>query len=159
MKRALTAVVAIALVVTLSACMGTPAPTYDEVHDEAVDAMKRIADTLPGGTEIDDRSRDPDACELGSDVLLSGDGLYFTGHWVAQPGSDFDSQKFIDELPDKLGDDFLVDDTAVDVSFPAVRLRPTNSPDVLIDVAGSTPSEEPFIDILVISRCGASPAS
>lgn len=149
------------LALALSACAPsaqTP-PTYDEVHKASIDAMQRIVDELPEGTPVEDRSTDPDPCELRGDTLLSGDGQFFTGHWVASPGPDFDTKAFIKRLPDQLGEDFALDNTAVEVSFPAVRLRSADGPDVLIDVQGNTPHEEPFIDILAISDCGSTPKS
>lgn len=159
MKSILSAATVAALVLALTSCSPTAQPpTYDEVQGEAIDAMQLIVDTLPEGQELEDRSKEPYACELGGDTLLSGEGRFYTGHWVIYPEGEFDGQAFIDELPSKLGDDFVIDDTALEVSYPALALRPKAAPDVLIDVTANTSSQEPFIDILAISRCGATPA-
>ncbi len=156
MKQLLSAACLTAIAVVLVGCSAEQ-PTYNEVRDEATDAMQLIVDALPEGLGFEDKSGEPFACTVGGDTLLSGDGQFYTGIWVAYPDGEFDGQALIEELPSKLGDDFVVDDTALEVSYPVVALKPTAAPDVLIDVTASTPSEDPFIEIRAISRCGATP--
>jgi hypothetical protein len=161
MKRVLQLAAVGAVALTLAACTPQPEPappSYEEVREEATDAMQLIVNVLPEGLEVEDLSTDPFACELTGDTVLSGSGLFYTGRWIIHPEGDFDGQAFIDELPAKLGDDFVVDDTAVEVSYPVVALKPTAAPEVLIDVTANTPDEEPFIGISAISRCGATPS-
>lgn len=119
--------------------------------------MQAIVDTLPQGAEVRDNSGEPFACEIGGGSLLSGDGQFYTGIWVIEQDAGFDGQAFVDELPEKLGDDFVIEDSQVDVSFPAVRLRPADLPEVLISVTTNAAEEDPFVEVRGYSRCGTVP--
>lgn len=133
-------------------------PSYDEVRAETEDAMQKIVDTLPDGTPLEDRSGEPFACDPNSGNLLSGDGQFYTGQWVLYPVGDFNGADFVDELPSKLGEEFVVDEDVIDTSFPLVRLRPADAHDVVIDVTTNSDGDDPFIGIRAISRCGVTPA-
>ena len=153
MRRAFALVCIVGLALGLSAC-APQAPSYDEVVAETEDAMELIRATLPADAPLDDRSGEPFSCELDGGGLLAGEGQFWTGLWTIDMPADFDGKAYIDGLPAELGDDFTVEGNVIDVSFPVVRLRPTATPDILIDVTTNAEGEEPFVDIRAISRCG-----
>jgi hypothetical protein len=153
-KRAV-AVTLIGAVVALLASCAQP-PLYQEVHADTVDAMQAVADELPEGTLVEDRSNAPYGCSLDGGGLFapSSDGLFFTGHWEASPPEDFDGQAFIDRLPAALGDEWEADHGGVEVSFPAVAL---NTNGIVLDIWVVDVDGELVVDILAISRCGQPP--
>lgn len=133
---------------TLVAC--APAlPTYDTVRDETRAAMQEIVDAMPAGTEVEDLSTEkPFGCE--------GDGVIYTGHWAAYPEPPFDGAAFIDELPEALGDDWMVDENALETVRPDVAFL---KDDMMIDVGVFEDDEGVVgINILALSRCGQSPS-
>ncbi len=122
--------------------------------------MQAVVDALPSGTEIEDLSVDPYGCDAGTGELFAGGekGQFFTGHWAAYPpDATFDGEAFIDELPETLGDDWVVDENAIGMTIPSVEI---STQEVSMTVA-SAPAEDdgrgPYIDILAISNCGTVP--
>lgn len=81
--------------------------------------------------------------------------MFYTGHWAAYPGDDFDGQAFIDALPGQLGDEWTVNKDVVPISRPNVAIE---SDTVSLDVWIVTDDDgELAVDILAISRCGQLP--
>ena len=74
--------------------------------------LQQIADEVPDGVvEV----RTPDSAYLACD----GGGYYSINHWVVTPGPEFDGEAFVDALPARLGDGFVVAEV-VDIKSPAV---------------------------------------
>lgn len=150
-------VAAISLVLT--SCAASPPPSYDEVHDEAVAAMEEVVGTLPADSVVEDLSNDPYPCDAGSGSYFDGEGQFFTGHWaVYPPHATFDGEAFIDALPDELGDDWVVDENAIEMSIPSVRISNGETSMTVAAAVDEDGGRGPYIDILAISRCGAAPA-
>lgn len=145
--RRLLAVGALAFVLALTACAGPALPSYNSVREDTRAAMQKVVDLLPANTEVEDRSTDtPYGC--------SGEGVMYTGHWVAHPGEDFDGQALIETLPDELGSDWVVDEDAL-TDGSSVNVE---SNGISMTVAAVDTDDGATIDILGISRCGSPPA-
>lgn len=152
MKRVIGAAAVCAGLLMLAGC--AQPPSYEQVRADTEKAMQAVVDQLPAGVEVEDLSRPPYDCDLGGGGLLSGgDGQFFTGHWAAYPDDIFDGQAYIDELPAGLGDGWEVDESAVEVSYPALSIKTKG---VLLDISVVEGDDgETIVDILGISPCGA----
>lgn len=148
-QRALVFAAAVSVCLLLGGCGMSAEPSLDEVRGETRDVMQQIVDQLPSGTTVDDRSKDDDV------TGCSGDGVAYIGHWVATPGARFDGKNFVDALPNALGDEFDVDEDAVEVSVPAVSL---DSNGMVFDVMVVEEDGVTVVDVFAVSRCGATPA-
>ncbi|WEK13705.1 MAG: hypothetical protein P0Y48_00405 [Candidatus Microbacterium phytovorans] len=126
----------------------SPLPSFDQLRTETRSAVQAIADHLPPGTRITDRSTGKEGpCRRGT--------ASYTEHWAAYPDPPFDGEQFIATLTRELPDEFVVVDTGV----------PVSDPNLAIDYRGMTMSvyvdadqrDEPVVDIFAISRCGSPP--
>ena len=140
------ALLTIAAASLLSGC--TPLPSFDLLRTETRAAVQAIADHLPPGTKITDRSTGEEGpCRRGT--------ASYTEHWAAYPEPPFDGEQFIATLERELPDEFVVVDTGV----------PVSDPNLAIDYRGMTMSvyvifekpEVPRVNVLAISRCGSPP--
>ena len=128
----------------------TTLPTYDTVRDETEAAIQRIADEFPPGTRmVPHPEQSPYGC--------GGGGVMYTGHWDIYPAPGFDAARFIDDLPDKLGEGFVVDDLGVDTNFPLVSLVADAYGGAGIDVSTGSIDGADFVDIIGLSRCAQPP--
>ncbi len=94
---------------------------------------------------------DPYGCE--------GGGVFYTGHWGVYPGPGFDGQSFVDQLPAALGDEFVVQDRAVQLSDPSAGFIATEHGNASVDVTVVDVDGATVVDILAISRCAQPPSS
>lgn len=141
-----------AAALTLTGCAPTPLPTYETVRGESQSALQRVVDELPAGLRVDKNPSDkPFGC--------SGDGVFYTGQWTIETPEGFDGQAFVDELPEALGEDFLVEETGLDLNYPAVSFIATGYANSTVDVSVLTRDEEVVVDILSTSRCAQPPAT
>lgn len=136
----------------LAGCAPTPLPTYETVRGESQSAMQRVVDELPTGLRVEKNPSDqPFGC--------SGDGVFYTGQWTIETPEGFDGQAFVDGLPEALGEDFLVEETRLELSYPAVSFIATGYANSTVDVSVLTRDEGVVVDILSTSRCAQPPAS
>ena len=141
-----------AAALALTGCAPTPLPTYETVRSQAQAAMQRVVDELPTGLRVDKNPSDePFGC--------SGDGVFYTGQWTIETPEGFDGQAFVDELPEALGEDFLVEETRLELSYPAVSFIATGYSNSTLDVSVLTRDEGVVVDILSTSQCAQPPAS
>ncbi|SIR95071.1 hypothetical protein [Microbacterium sp. RURRCA19A] len=141
-----------AAALALTGCTPTPLPTYDTVRGEAQAAMQRVVDELPAGLRVDKNPSDkPFGC--------SGDGVFYTGQWTIETPEGFDGQAFVDELPEALGEDFRVEETRLELSYPAVSFIGTGYANSTVDVSVLTREERVVVDLLSTSRCAQPPAT
>lgn len=141
-----------AAALTLTGCAPTPLPTYETVRSEAQSAMQRVVDELPTGLRVDKNPSDkPFGC--------SGDGVFYTGQWTIETPEGFDGQAFVDGLPAALGEDFVVEETRLKLSYPAVSFIATGYKDSTLDVSVLTRDEGVVVDLLSTSQCAQPPAS
>jgi hypothetical protein len=136
----------------LTGCAPTPLPTYEAVRGEAQAAMQRVVDELPAGLEV---AKNPSDNPFG----CSGDGVFYTGQWTIDTPESFDGQAFVDGLPAALGEDFLVEETRLELSYPAVSFIATGYANSTVDVSVLTRDEGIVVDILSTSRCAQRPAT
>lgn len=149
-RSALTLLAATAL--ALTGCAPTPLPTYETVRGESQSAMQRVVDELPTGLRVDKNPSDkPFGC--------SGDGVFYTGQWTIETPEGFDGQAFVDELPKALGEDFRVEETRLELSYPAVSFIATSYQNSTLDVSVLTRDERVVVDILSTSRCAQPPSA
>ncbi|WP_128217406.1 hypothetical protein [Microbacterium enclense] len=136
----------------LTGCAPTPLPSYETVRGQAQSAMQRVVDELPTGLEIaKNPSDEPFGC--------SGDGVFYTGQWTIATPEGFDGQAFVDRLPDALGEEFLVEETGLDLNYPSVSMIATGYMNSTLDVSVLTRDEGVVVDILSTSRCAQDPVS
>lgn len=136
----------------LTGCAPTPLPTYETVRGEAKAAMQRVLDELPAGLEVaKNPSENPFGC--------SGDGVFYTGQWTIETPEGFDGQGFVDGLPAALGEDFLVEETRLELSYPAVSFIATGYANSTVDVSVLTRDEGVVVDILSTSQSAQPPAT
>ncbi|WP_431796021.1 hypothetical protein [Microbacterium enclense] len=141
-----------AAALALTGCAPTPLPTYEAVRGEAQDAMQRVVDELPPDVPVEKNPSDkPFGCE--------GDGVFYTGQWTIGTPEGFDGQAFVDGLPDALGEDFLVEETRLELSYPAISFIATGYANSTVDVSVLTRDEVVVVDILSTSQCAQPPAS
>ncbi|CAN7201623.1 hypothetical protein LJR045_000591 [Microbacterium sp. LjRoot45] len=136
------ALLTVAAAFLLSGC--TPLPSFDQLESESRAAAQAIADHLPPGTEVEDRSTGEEGpCGRGT--------ASYTQHWAAYPEPPSDGEEFIATLARKLPDEFVVFETGVTMSDPNLSLSYRG---MTIGVIVEDDQVEPIVDILVISRCG-----
>lgn len=129
-------------------------PTYAEVRTETLDVLQSVADSLPTRQEVLVTPEfEPYPC---NDGLLPrrGHGAFFTGQWAVFVSDDFDIPRFINDVPQRLGPDWRVEELGVPVSFAEVYLV-RESPRMTLKVEEATIDGRRAIDLLAISRCGA----
>ncbi len=125
----------------------SPLPSFDQLESESRAAAQAIADHLPPGTRIEDRSTGEEGpCGRGT--------ASYTQHWAAYPAPPFDGEEFIATLARELPDEFVVVDTGVPMSDPNLAMDYRG---MTIDVIVADDQGEPIVDILAISRCGLPP--
>lgn len=125
-------------------------PTYDTVRDETEAAIARIADEFPPGTRMVPRpEQSPYGCGSG--------GVMYTGHWDIYPAPGFDAARFIEDLPDKLGDGFVLQDLGVETSFPLVSFVADAYGGAGIDVSAGSIDGADVVDVIALSRCAQPP--
>ncbi|OYC97658.1 hypothetical protein CI089_03750 [Microbacterium sp. Yaish 1] len=81
----------------------------------------------------------------------------YTGHWDIYPGPGFDGSRFIETLPDRLGDDFTVEDLGFEPSFPALGLIAHAYGNTGINVSVGSKDGTDVVDITALSRCAQPP--
>ncbi|MCM3614286.1 hypothetical protein M3672_07500 [Microbacterium enclense] len=152
MKQRFLVVVLSAIVVGTTGC-SIGQPSYAVVREEALGSLDRVVAVIPDPKEVAPLPEgDPYPCD---DPLLpaTGEGAFFTGHWLVHVPEGFDIDAFVDTLPELLGEDWEERDPGFEVSFANV--------DVLYKPLGLTVSVEdaradgpPALELLVLSRCG-----
>ncbi|CAN7201704.1 hypothetical protein LJR045_000592 [Microbacterium sp. LjRoot45] len=140
------ALLTVAAASVLSGC--SPLPSFGQLRADTRSAVESIADYLPTGTPIRDRSTgEAGPCGRGT--------VSHTEHWEAYPGADFDGEEFIATLIQELPDEFVVFDTGVPMSDPNLSLK-YRGMTVGVVVNHEEP-QKPKVNILAISRCGLPP--
>lgn len=114
--------------------------------------MQRVVDELPAGVPVE---RNPSDNPFG----CSGDGVFYTGQWTIETPESFDGQGFVDGLPAALGEDFLVEETRLELSYPAISFIATGYSNSTLDVSVLARDEGVVVDILSTSRCAQPPAT
>lgn len=128
----------------------TQLPSYDTVRAETEAAIQRIADELPAGARFSPR---PEGSPYGCD---SG-GVMYTGQWDIYPAAGFDGRRFIETLPDRLGDGFTVEDLGFDPGFPALGLIADAYGGTGMNVSVGSIDGADVVGITAISRCAQPP--
>lgn len=67
------------------------------------------------------------------------------------PDRPFDGADFVRDLPDRLGEDFVVDEKVVDISFPAVALNHASG--IILDVIVAGVDGAEVVDVYAIAPC------
>lgn len=130
----------------LSGCAPQP-PTFAELRTEVTAALEDILARLPTGSAPHEIAAGaPGPCRPGT--------ASFTWHLFVKTAASFDGESFIEQLPGKLPDDFIVADDGVKVSFPRLALDHTSAS---IDIWYVERNGVRGIDIIAISRCGDPP--
>ncbi|OYC97968.1 hypothetical protein CI089_05460 [Microbacterium sp. Yaish 1] len=129
---------------TMAGCAMAGHPTLEEARAETQAVLQQIADEVPDGVvEV----RTPDSAYLACD----GGGYYSINHWVVTPGPEFDGEAFVDALPERLGDGFVVAEV-VDIKSPAVALNHVSGAALDVVVLGS--DGDVVVDLLGLAPCG-----
>lgn len=145
LARALSPVAVVALVgLTTVGCAMVERPTLGEARAETEALLQRIADEVPGGVVTVDTPN--------PSYRNCGDGTYYaTIQWGVTPGPGFDGEAFVDALPGRLGEDFVVAET-VDITSPAVALD--HSGGTVLDVQVLEIDGSIVVDLLGLTPCG-----
>ncbi len=130
--------------VALSGCAVAERPTLEDVRAETEAVMQQIADEVPGGV-VEVATPDP------SYVACGDDTYWATLHWGVTPGPGFDGEAFVEALPSRLGEDFVVAET-VDITSPAVALDHVSG--ALLDVIVLDVDGGLVVDLLGLTPCG-----
>lgn len=145
LARGVAAGVVLALAgMTMTGCAMAGRPTLEEARAETQAVLQQIADEVPDGVvEV----RTPDSAYLACD----GGGYYSINHWVVTPGPEFDGEAFVDALPARLGDGFVVAEV-VDIKSPAVALNHVSG--AVLDVVVLESDGGVVVDLLGLAPCG-----
>ena len=145
LARGVAAGVVLALAgMTMTGCAMAGRPTLEEARAETQAVLQQIADEVPDGVvEV----RTPDSAYLACD----GGGYYSINHWVVAPGPEFDGEAFVDALPARLGDGFVVAEV-VDIKSPAVALNHVSG--AVLDVVVLESDGGVVVDLLGLAPCG-----
>lgn len=128
-------------------------PTYAEVRAETLDVLQNVADFVPSRQAVLVTPEfEPYSCDDGL-ALQKGHGAFFTGQWAVFVSDDFDIPGFIDDVPQRLGAEWRVEELGVPVSFAEVYLV-RESPRMTLKVEEATIDGRKAIDLLAVSRCG-----
>ncbi|MDQ1218434.1 hypothetical protein [Microbacterium arborescens] len=149
-KKLLTSGTLIASLSAVTGCSSPTLPTYDTVRAETEAAIQRIADELPAGARFSPR---PEGSPYGCD---SG-GVMYTGQWDMYPAPGFDGGRFIETLPDQLGDGFTVEELGFDPGFPALGLIADAYGGTGINVSVGSIDGADVVGITALSRCAQPP--
>ncbi|MDQ1218046.1 hypothetical protein QE411_002901 [Microbacterium arborescens] len=142
--RALSALVVMTLTAMTVAGCAVDRPTVEEARAETEALLQQIANEVPGGVVTVD-TPNPSYREC-------GDGTYYaTIQWGVTPRPGFDGEAFVDALPGRLGEDFVVAET-VDITSPAVALD--HSGGTVLDVQVLEGDGGIVIDLLGLTPCG-----
>lgn len=146
-RLALVGLVGASLALSLTGCAPV-LPSYETVREAAQGAVQEVVDAMPAGTEVNDRSAEaPFGC--------SGGGVSYTAQVDAFPDQPFDGEAFLEELPDRLGDDWAVDEDALPIDIPNAAFVKDG---MLVSVAViESDGSETGINVTAISQCGQSP--
>jgi hypothetical protein len=144
--RTLSTLLIVALTATaMAGCAVVERPTLEEARAETEALLQRIADEVPGGVVTVDTPN--------PSYRNCGDGTYYaTIQWGVTPGPGFDGEAFVDALPGRLGEDFVVAET-VDITSPAVALD--HSGGTVLDVQVLEIDGSIVVDLLGLTPCGA----
>lgn len=119
-------------------------PTLEEAQAETEALLQQIANQVPGGVVTVD-TPNPSYRDC-------GDGTYYaTIQWGVTPEPGFDGEAFVDALPGRLGEDFVVAET-VNIKSPAVALD--HSGGTVLDVQVLEIDESTVVDLLGLTPCG-----
>ena len=153
MMRGAVRVIALSvLVLTVTGCTMQQLPTYDVVRAETTAAMQQVVDQLPAESVVDDRT-DPTPYGCGDG------GVLFTGHWEVHVPDGFDTRAFIEELPERVAEDFVKEKLGGPYSFPLISLRAKDDSQVSLDISNGDPENLPKVNILALSRCAQPPSA
>ncbi|MFS0713116.1 hypothetical protein ABC195_04480 [Microbacterium sp. 2P01SA-2] len=144
-RRTFSTVLIVALTaMAMAGCAMVKRPTLEEVQAETEAFLQQIANEVPGGVVTVD-TPNPSYRDC-------GDGTYYaTIQWGVMPGPGFDGEAFVDALPGRLGEDFVVAET-VDITSPAVALD--HSGGTVLDVQVLEIDGGIVIDLLGLTACG-----
>lgn len=144
-RRTFSTVLTVALTaMAMAGCAMVERPTLEEAQAETEALLQQIANEVPGGVVTVD-TPNPSYRDC-------GDGTYYaTIQWGVMPGPGFDGEAFVDALPGRLGEDFVVAET-VDITSPAVALD--HSGGTVLDVQVLEIDGGIVIDLLGLTACG-----
>jgi len=144
-RRTFSTVLIVALTaMAMAGCAMVERPTLEEAQAETEALLQQIANEVPGGVVTVD-TPNPSYRDC-------GDGTYYaTIQWGVMPGPGFDGEAFVDALPGRLGEDFVVAET-VDITSPAVALD--HSGGTVLDVQVLEIDGGIVIDLLGLTACG-----
>jgi hypothetical protein len=124
-------------------------PTFEEAETRTHDPMQQIIERLPDDVEVEVLSKgEPGPC--------GGDGASYTAQWFASVNEGFDGRAFIESLPERLPDDFVVADAGVEPTEPAIAL---DYRETTLSVSFYDNDDYHGIYILGISGCAQLPPS
>lgn len=143
-------ILATSLPLLLTGC--APAmPAYSEVKESAIAAAQFVLAQLPSASIEANPNSEPYACDAAG-RRFTGEGLFYTGQWLATLESGFDTEAFVKSLPATAPPEFRVVDTGVATSWPSVDF--TNGDEWITVMTGIDDDGAPLVDVLVMSSCG-----
>ncbi|MDD7928538.1 hypothetical protein [Microbacterium thalli] len=129
----------------LAGCAGEDRLTLDDARAMTDGVMRAIADEVPGGV-VEDVSAD-------SPYLRCGNGYTYSARWAVTPDEAFRGEDFVRDLPGRLGEDFVIDEEVVDVSYPAVALNHASG--IILDVIIADVDGREVVDVYAIAPCAS----
>ncbi|MFE7845212.1 hypothetical protein ACFUTX_08475 [Microbacterium sp. NPDC057407] len=150
---ALTLVLA-SVTVLLTGCVATAAlPSYETAKAETNAAIRAVADHVPD--TVDELMREGDPYVCGDMLDSSGEDrpIFYTGNLDLRQPEGFDPERFIDELPEKLGKDFEVVPRHPIEGVLAVSLNAHSHGGARLSVTAGTSDSGPYVYIIGMSRC------
>lgn len=139
-------VIGLSLIVT--GCSVTALPLYNTVRDESLSALQSVVDALPNDAEVSDGGTEqPYPCD---------GGYFYTGYWTVRLPTDFDTAKFVDELPGSLGEDFELDAVQGPTGISA-KIVATHHNNTGVVISDRSTADARILDLLSTSRCAQSP--
>lgn len=140
--------------VLLPGCVGKAAlPSYETAKAETNAAIRAIADQLPD--TVDELMREGDPYVCGDMLDSSGEDrpIFYTGNLDLRQPEGFDPERFIEELPEKLGEDFEVMPRQPIENVLAVSLNAHSHGGAHLSVTAGTRDSGPYVYIIGMSRC------
>ncbi|MFE7845211.1 hypothetical protein ACFUTX_08470 [Microbacterium sp. NPDC057407] len=150
----ISAVGLLSLMIGLAGCaVESPLPEYAWVKDETNAAIRAIADQLPD--TVDELMREGDPYVCGDMLDSSGEDrpIFYTGNLDLRQPEGFDPERFIEELPDRLGEDFEVMPRQPIENVFAVSLNAHSHGGAHLSVTAGTSDSGPYVYIIGMSRC------
>lgn len=143
-SRKLLASLAIVLCAALVTGCHAPLPAFSRVRDVAHDAAQLVINELPATATVGAPKSDMLGCD--------GEGMVYTGIWLAILDPSFDGEDFVEALPDALPSAIRIVKNMPVYSFPTFNFYYRG---VFVGVTVDAFDDgKKFVDILAVSECG-----